>query len=759
MIHELTTEEIEMAIEMLKNGKELGEDDITAEFYKQAYDSINRESLWNAIDQLGIPAKITRMIRAHCVQNSKCMVKFNSQLSNTFMINTRLKQGDALSQILFNIALKEVVRINALNIGIGVKLQESKTIKLIAYVDNIVLLSESESDLQEMKEALIDESKQMGLTINEEKTKYMILSRKNNRHSNLIVREMNFELVKNFKYLEVELSVLRNNHKEIQNRIKSANKALRHNSYYEKQNDKLSRQCMVKLRTNNRQVTYWKPKSKRPLDRPRQRSLDTVHKDLDMLGIFNDKELKNVNQICRATLPNEHNMTINNNKNKNKFSLRNNINKRNYILSKNNQIEKNALIRRKKNIYMPIANTRTFKRSLTTNTNKRKNIKTTNKQKIKSTLITNACSQTIPSKVKPRKNTSKFTNKNLPINTTTSTSTPVLKSISTIGSLPSIKVPFNMIESHLNKNIDNENKSISDSDDNNDDDDSIFGSDEVNYNTVINDNDDEENNIKLVQEDFMLHNYNKENWPTILKKMKDPSIGIKVLENILLSKALIQIIQGNNIKLAQEDCMSHSYNKENWPTILKKMSDPSTGIKVLEGILLRKALIQMMQGNNIKNVQEDSMSNNYNKENWPTILKKMSDPSTGIKVLEGFLLRKALIQMMQGNNRTNREVLILKRYSCSIDNLKYKYDRLQQKIKTLKNSLKSDRNMRRTSVLNKKAKQFDNDTEYRNVDVLNQVQVNDEAKIDGEDEKHNRPTRTRRPPARLSIYHLYSDSD
>jgi len=54
-----------------------------------------------------------------------------------------------------------------------------------------------------MTEALIDESKQMGLTINEEKTKYMILLRKNNRHNNLIVREMEFELIKNFKYLGV----------------------------------------------------------------------------------------------------------------------------------------------------------------------------------------------------------------------------------------------------------------------------------------------------------------------------------------------------------------------------------------------------------------------------------------------------------------------------------------------------------------------------------------------------------------------------
>jgi len=30
--------------------------------YKQAYDSINRESLWKAIEKLGVPAKITRMI-------------------------------------------------------------------------------------------------------------------------------------------------------------------------------------------------------------------------------------------------------------------------------------------------------------------------------------------------------------------------------------------------------------------------------------------------------------------------------------------------------------------------------------------------------------------------------------------------------------------------------------------------------------------------------------------------------------------------
>lgn len=62
-----------------------------------------------------------------------------------------------------------------LNIKIEINLQGSTTIKLIEYVDNLVFLSETEiRELHCMTEAFIDESKQMNLIINEEKTKYMI---------------------------------------------------------------------------------------------------------------------------------------------------------------------------------------------------------------------------------------------------------------------------------------------------------------------------------------------------------------------------------------------------------------------------------------------------------------------------------------------------------------------------------------------------------------------------------------------------------
>lgn len=80
--------------------------------------------------------------------------------------------------MLFNILLEKVFN-KELITSRGIKLQESKTIKLIAYTDDIVLLSESESNLKCMSEVLMNESKQMDLTMNEEKTKYIPPSRKN----------------------------------------------------------------------------------------------------------------------------------------------------------------------------------------------------------------------------------------------------------------------------------------------------------------------------------------------------------------------------------------------------------------------------------------------------------------------------------------------------------------------------------------------------------------------------------------------------
>jgi len=47
---------------------------------KAAYDSVNIERLWKTMDQLGIPRKIIRMVRAF-VHGRKCKVKYGEEES------------------------------------------------------------------------------------------------------------------------------------------------------------------------------------------------------------------------------------------------------------------------------------------------------------------------------------------------------------------------------------------------------------------------------------------------------------------------------------------------------------------------------------------------------------------------------------------------------------------------------------------------------------------------------------------------------
>lgn len=63
--------------------------------------------------------------------------------------------------MIFNIALEKVVK-RVQNTGMGVKVQDLKALKLVAYADDMMLMWKSEGDLMIMAEDLIQKSKQMG---------------------------------------------------------------------------------------------------------------------------------------------------------------------------------------------------------------------------------------------------------------------------------------------------------------------------------------------------------------------------------------------------------------------------------------------------------------------------------------------------------------------------------------------------------------------------------------------------------------------
>ncbi|KAJ4450993.1 hypothetical protein ANN_02428, partial [Periplaneta americana] len=75
--------------------------------------------------------------------------------------------------------------------------------QLLIYVDDVNMLGENPQTIRENTGILLEASKEIGLEVNPEKTKYMIMSRDENivRNGNIKIGNLSFEEVEKFKYL------------------------------------------------------------------------------------------------------------------------------------------------------------------------------------------------------------------------------------------------------------------------------------------------------------------------------------------------------------------------------------------------------------------------------------------------------------------------------------------------------------------------------------------------------------------------------
>jgi len=142
-------------------------------------------------------------------------IKIENNLSDQFQTSVGLRQGDALSCILFNLALGKVIRESQI---------ETKGTVLTKVPRYLLTQMISTDALKETIKKLVKVARIVRLTINLQKTYYMEVTKKTTNTKKLNLYDQDYERVKEFNCLGTILTEHNNIATEIKERIIMDNK-------------------------------------------------------------------------------------------------------------------------------------------------------------------------------------------------------------------------------------------------------------------------------------------------------------------------------------------------------------------------------------------------------------------------------------------------------------------------------------------------------------------------------------------------------
>ena len=137
--------------------------------FEKAFDSVDRQTLWNLMRHYGIPQKIIALTQ--CIyQDMSCRVTHAGRISDSFKVNTGVRQGCLLSPFLFLLVIDWIMKTTTKGKNNGIQWTLLTQLDDLDFADDLALLSHTHTQMQEKTTCLETTSARTGLKINRGKT-------------------------------------------------------------------------------------------------------------------------------------------------------------------------------------------------------------------------------------------------------------------------------------------------------------------------------------------------------------------------------------------------------------------------------------------------------------------------------------------------------------------------------------------------------------------------------------------------------------
>ena len=138
--------------------------------YAKAFDCVDHNKLWKILQEMGIPAHFTCLLR-NLYAGQELTVRTRHGTMNWFQIGKGVCQGCILSPCFFNLYAEYVIwnaRLDEAQAGIKIA---RRNINNLRYADDTTLMAESKEKLKSLLMRVKEESEKVGLKLNIQKTK------------------------------------------------------------------------------------------------------------------------------------------------------------------------------------------------------------------------------------------------------------------------------------------------------------------------------------------------------------------------------------------------------------------------------------------------------------------------------------------------------------------------------------------------------------------------------------------------------------